>query len=161
MQGGTRLMDSKRHPLPFLWHEGSPRVTDYDPQYYAYVYELKQKHKIWPAPRGSCARLQTSIKIPHTEHNHSYAWVDTRGLATPTASQHNIFDTRKNSQFCSCAPDGVRTSGLWIWSPTICRLSHPEKLVYPSLKINRNLKLRRSFGRFSSAEMERNLSSSS
>ena len=67
MQGSIRMMDSKRtYFARFLWHEGSPRVTDYDPQYYAYVYEFKQKHKISPAPRGSCARLETSIKIPQT-----------------------------------------------------------------------------------------------
>ena len=28
MQGGTRLMDSNGHPLPFLWHMGSPIVID-------------------------------------------------------------------------------------------------------------------------------------
>ena len=34
MQGGTRRKDSYiGHPLPFLWHEGSPRVTGYFPQY--------------------------------------------------------------------------------------------------------------------------------
>ena len=26
--GGTRMMDSKRHSLPFLWHECSPSLTD-------------------------------------------------------------------------------------------------------------------------------------
>ena len=45
--------------------------------------------------------------------DHCYAYLYTRGLGTPTTSQHNIL-TRKNSQFFSCAPDGVRTSGLWI-----------------------------------------------
>ena len=34
MQGGTRQKDSYiGHPLPFFWHEGSPRVTGYFPQY--------------------------------------------------------------------------------------------------------------------------------
>ena len=32
--------------------------------------------------------------------------------------------TRKNSHF-SCAPDGIRTSVLWILSPTLQQLSHP------------------------------------
>ena len=43
-----------------------------------------------------------------------------------TASQHNIFDSEKLSNF-SRAPDvdGVQTSGLWIWSPTLYHLSHP------------------------------------
>ena len=40
----------------------------------------------------------------------AYMTIHTRGLGTPTASQHNIFDSGgKNSHF-SCAPDGVRTS---------------------------------------------------
>ena len=34
MQGGTRRKDSyTEHSLPFLWHERSPRVTGYFPQY--------------------------------------------------------------------------------------------------------------------------------
>ena len=34
MQGGTRRKDSYTgHPLHFLWHKGSPRVTCYFPQY--------------------------------------------------------------------------------------------------------------------------------
>ena len=32
-----------------------------------------------------------------------------RGLGTPTANQHNIFDSEKLSPNCSCAPDWVRT----------------------------------------------------
>ena len=47
----------------------------------------------------------------------------TRGLGTPTGSQHNIFD----SSF-SCAADGVRTRGISghsVWSLTLYQLSHP------------------------------------
>ena len=56
---------------------------------------------------------------------HSYACVYTRGLGTPTASQNNIFDRENISQnfIFSCA--GVRTSGLWISSPTLYQLSQP------------------------------------
>ena len=43
-------------------------------------------------------------------HDHSYACVYTRGLGTPTVSQHNIFDSKILTSF-SCAPDGVGTSG--------------------------------------------------
>ena len=53
-----------------LWHEGSLKVTDYNPLYYAYVYEFKQNHKISPAPRGSCARLERSIKTPLYTRRH-------------------------------------------------------------------------------------------
>ena len=55
--------------------------------------------------------------------DHSYACVYTRGLGTPSTSQHNIFDSEKLSN--SCAPDGVRTSVLWISSPTLNLLSYP------------------------------------
>ena len=46
------------------------------------------------------------------------------GLGTPTASQHNIFDSEKLTNL-SCAADGIRTSVLWISSPTLYQLSHP------------------------------------
>ena len=48
----------------------------------------------------------------------------TRGLGIPTASQHNIFDSEKLTIF-SWAPDGIRTSVIWILSPTLYHLSHP------------------------------------
>ena len=35
-----------------------------------------------------------------------------------------IFLTRKNTHF-SCAPHEIRTSVLWIWSPTLYQLSQP------------------------------------
>ena len=62
-------------------------------------------------------------------HNHSYACVYTRGLSTPTISpcSENIFCAPNgiNKQWEVIAPNGVRTSGLWISSPTLCQLSHP------------------------------------
>ena len=39
--------------------------------------------------------------------------------------QHNIFDSEQLSQLFSRAPDGIRTSGLWILNPTLYQLSHP------------------------------------
>ena len=51
--------------------------------------------------------------------DHYYACVNTRG--TPTASQHNMFHLGKFAIF-SCAPDGVRTSGVRILSPTLYQL---------------------------------------
>ena len=38
------------------------------------------------------------------------------GWGTPTTSQYNIL-TRKNCTKRSCAPNGIRTSNLWSWSP--------------------------------------------
>ena len=48
-----------------------------------------------------------------------------RGGGSPTASQHNIFGLGKTLTNLPCAPDGVRTSGLCILSPTLNQLSHP------------------------------------
>ena len=60
-------------------------------------------------------------------HGLLYACVYTRGgLGTPTASQHNLSDSEKLS--FSFAPDGVRTSGHGISSPTI----DPRPLDLPS-----------------------------
>ena len=50
--------------------------------------------------------------------HHSCACVYTRGLGTPTACQHNVFDSEK-LQKKSSAPDGIRTPVLWILSPTL------------------------------------------
>ena len=48
----------------------------------------------------------------------------TWGLGTPTASQHNIFDSEKRTHF-SCASNGIRTFVLWILSLMLYQLSHP------------------------------------
>ena len=45
-----------------------------------------------------------------TRTTHSYACICARWLGTPKTSQHNILTRKKLSQFCSRAPDGVRTS---------------------------------------------------
>ena len=65
-------------------------------------------------------------------HDHSYVFVYTQGFGTLTASQHNIFDSEKLADF-SCAPDGVRTSGHWILSPTLYQLSHPVTLCWSTM----------------------------
>ena len=44
-----------------------------------------------------------------------HAYTYTQGWGTPTASQHKIFDSEYLTNF-SCAPDGIRTSVLWILS---------------------------------------------
>ena len=54
----------------------------------------------------------------------SYACVYTRRLDTPTANQHNMFDSEK-LKTNSCAPDGIRTIVLWILSPTLYHFIHP------------------------------------
>ena len=65
--------------------------------------------------------------------DHSYVCVAYThgGLGTPSASQHNMFDSEKTLTTFSCAPDrGVRTSGLRIWSPMLHQLSHPVTPSY-------------------------------
>ena len=65
-------------------------------------------------------------------HGLSYACVYTRGwVGTPTASQHNLFDSQ-NLSF-SCAPDGVRTLDHCISSPTLLPVSQP---VTPEGELN-------------------------
>ena len=57
-------------------------------------------HRTLTWASGSCVR------------DHSCACVYTQGLCTPTASQHNIFDSEKTH--FSFAADGIRTFVLWI-----------------------------------------------
>ena len=58
--------------------------------------------------------------------DHSYACVYTRGLGTPTASQHNSFVSGEQLSHFYCAPDAgwIRISGRWLSSPTLYPLSH-------------------------------------
>ena len=53
--------------------------------------------------------------------DHSYALRINTGVGA--ASQNNSL-TRNKLTNVSCAPDGVRTSGHWILSPTLYQLSH-------------------------------------
>ena len=99
-------LQQSRYPTPINYkvHAGSFRVS------------IIQRTLTWTTGSLTCVR------------NHSYACAYTRGLGIPTASQHNIFDSGKTlTIFFNCAPDtdGVRTSGLWISSPTLYQLSHP------------------------------------
>ena len=58
--------------------------------------------------------------------DHSYACIIiyTRGLGTPTATQH-IFDSEKLVTFFFCSSsDGIRTRVIECGSPTLCQLSH-------------------------------------
>ena len=60
--------------------------------------------------------------------DHSYACVYTRGSWAHLQRVSTTFLTRKKTSHTnvSCAPatDGVRTSGLWISSPTLSELGH-------------------------------------
>ena len=59
--------------------------------------------------------------------DHSYACVYTRGLGTPTASQHNICYSEKLSQIFLglLTQTGFEPRVFWISSPTFYQLSHP------------------------------------
>ena len=70
---------------------------------------------------------------------HCYECVYTRELGTPTASQHIIFDSEKLTNYYSCAPDGVLTSGHRFLSPTLYQLSvepHRHPLRSPKVSIS-------------------------
>ena len=54
------------------------------------------------------------------EYTHGGGWA-----GTPTASQHNIFDSGYTLTNFSGAPDEVRTSGLWISNPTFLPTEPP------------------------------------
>ena len=69
MQGGTRRKDSYiGHPLPFLWHEGSPRVTGYFPQ-------LKKP------------RMDTNTKTRSLQRNGDHAQGSRRRLVSPSPTR--------------------------------------------------------------------------
>ena len=61
------------------------------------------------------------------QRDHSYACEYTRGLGTHR-QRVSIFSSWNNnhefSQFCLVLLTEVRTSGLRLWSPTLCQLSH-------------------------------------
>ena len=51
-------------------------------------------------------------------------------ILTPTASQHNMFDSRKKQTiFFAVLTDGIRTFVLWILSPTLYPVATPSPLV--------------------------------
>ena len=62
--------------------------------------------------------------------DHSCACVYTQGLCTPTMSRHNIFHWKIH--MFSCAPDGIRTSVLWISSPTLSHHMTIDMYAIPS-----------------------------
>ena len=69
MQGGTRRKDSYiGHPLPFLWHEGSPRVTGYFPQY-------------------KKPRMDTNTKARSRQRNGDHAQGSRRRLVSPSPTR--------------------------------------------------------------------------
>ena len=73
--------------------------------------------------------------------DYSYVRVYTRGLGTPTPSHHNILTWGGGKMtIFSCAPDGVRTLGLWILSPMLYQmLSHPVTPFFTSvITVKRN-----------------------
>ena len=84
-----------------------------------------------PSPTRACRVLSCFRNPPNSDMDYRglvvflYACMYTQGLDTPPTSQHNIFDSEKNLTNLSCAPDGVRTSGLWISSPMLYQFSHP------------------------------------
>ena len=59
MQGGTRRKDSYiGHPLPFIWHENSPRVRGYFPQYTKPLMDTIKKQNKTRSRQTNGAHLQ-------------------------------------------------------------------------------------------------------
>ena len=58
--------------------------------------------------------------------DHSCEFVYTRGVEhTDSESAQHFWLRKKPHNIFLCAPDGIRTSFLWILSPTLYQLSHP------------------------------------
>ena len=91
---------AKRQRSYFLVHAGSFCVSVF------------HRTRTWTTWSLTCVR------------DHSCACVYTRGLGTPTTSQH-IFDSEKLTKFVCTRIYGIRTSVLCISSPTLYHLSHP------------------------------------
>ena len=69
MQGGTRRKDSyTEHSLPFLWHERSPRVTGYFPQY-------------------NTPRMDTNTKTRSRQRNWDHAQGSRRQFVSPSPTR--------------------------------------------------------------------------
>ena len=71
----------------------------------------------WTAGPLSCVSVR----------DHSYACMHTKGLGTPTVSQHNIVDLEKLIKFFLCFWR-ISNLGHVMWSPTLYQLSHPITL---------------------------------
>ena len=90
MQGGTRRKDSYTgHPLPFLWHEGSPRVAGYFPQY---KNKNKQKQtnpkkKQQKNPQKTKTRMDTNTKTNSRQRNGDHAQGSRRRSVSPRPTQ--------------------------------------------------------------------------
>ena len=83
-------------------------------------YSLYHRFREFPATQGL---WRAYVILPMRAFTHG-------GLGTPT-SQRNILIRRRKKKitfFFNCVPSGVRTSGLWISSPTLYQSSHPATL---------------------------------
>ena len=81
-----RLSESVRKPeRPSHWLTGV--------QVHAGYFRVSIIHRTltWTTSSSTCAQ------------GLSYAWIYTRGLGTPTASQHNLFDWKKTQRFFLCS----------------------------------------------------------
>ena len=113
----------------FHQHSCKPRGAKCQLSYYFSVYagsfhvSVIHRTLTWTTRSLSCVR------------DHFCACVYTGGLAHRHRVSTTFLTRKKRSQICSCAPDAdvVRTSGLWISSPTLYQLSHPvSRIVLPA-----------------------------
>ena len=81
-------------------------------------HQLRNQLPLTPTNPSDSTKYQILMRALYTPG----VWAHREGVSTSTT-----FLTRKQlSSKCSCATDGVRTSGLWISSPTLYQLlSHP------------------------------------
>ena len=118
-------------PLPYYYHWYTVQKYIYSSvsKVHAGSFRVSVNHRTPTWTTGSLACVC----------DHSYACVYTQGLGTPTASQHNILDLEKLTNF-SCAPDAICTRVTVchrILRPMHYQLNHPVTsytAVYTSLK---------------------------
>ena len=85
-----------------------------------------------PRPTSACWVFLCFRNPPNSDvrlHDHSYAWVYTRGVGQHRQWVSTTYFWLGKTLTSVCASDGLRTSGLWIFSLTLYQLSHPKYII--------------------------------
>ena len=109
-------MDRTHHWHPYI-NTVKPRCAKRHLSYYFSVFSCFRN------PPNSDMDYRILSCVSH----HSCACVYTRGLGTPTAGQHSIFESEKHTCFLCSWQNSA--SVLWISSPTLYQLSPPSPQI--------------------------------
>ena len=64
------------------------------------------------------------------DHSYACVYIHTGVEHTDSESAQHFDSEKKPLTSCLCAPDGIRTSGLWISSATLYQLSHTRHQMF-------------------------------